>query len=159
MGTKADELARRLRAFNDEIMDFVANCSEEDWRKRCPSEDWGVGVVARHLADGHYGIREVARKIVAGEDLPNLTMADIVENANRHARQHADCTRDEVLGLLTEDGRRLADFVSAMTDAQFGATGELALVGGPVSAGKLIELVVLASGGEHLAHMKSATGR
>ena len=156
MSQKAKKLAERLRAFTDDVIGFVEGCSDENWRKVLATEEWTVGVTARHIGAGHFEAVGLARMMVKGEKLPEFTMEQLVEMANAHARQHAGCTREEVLEVLRRNGAALVDYVAGLSDAELNRTGHLALAGGELSAQQLIEAVILKSGGEHLANMKAA---
>jgi hypothetical protein len=156
MNEKARELTGRLRAFNDDLVKFVENCSETNWKKTCEKEEWPVGVTARHIGTAHFEAVELARMIVNGQKLPEFTMGQLVDMANEHARRHAGCTREEVLGLLRRNGGTLADYVAGLSDAELDRTGHLALSGGRLTAQQLVEAVILKSGGEHFASMKAA---
>ena len=49
------------------------------WKKEC-TEEWPLGIEARHLADGHYsGAADMIRMIVEGGKLPALNMEQITE--------------------------------------------------------------------------------
>jgi hypothetical protein len=156
MSHNAENLAQRLRGFTAEVIGFVEGCSEENWRKVLAAEQWTVGVTARHIGAGHFDAVGLARMMVKGEKLPEFTMEQLVAMANEHARQHAGCTREEVLGVLRRNGAALVDYVAGLSDAELDRTGHLALAGGELSAQQLIEAVILKSGGEHLANMKAA---
>jgi hypothetical protein len=156
MSQRAKKLAERLRAFIDDVINFVEGCSEENWRKVLPTEQWTVGVTARHIGAGHFEAVGLARMMVKGEKLPEFTMEQLVEMANEHARQHAGCTREEVQGVLRRNGAALADYVAGLSDAELDRTGHLALAGGELSAQQFIEAVILKSGGEHFANIKAA---
>jgi hypothetical protein len=94
--------------------------------------------------------------LVSGQALPEITMEQLVGMANEHARRNAECTKEEVLGVLRRNGKALVDYVAGLSDAELDRTGHLALAGGEVTAQQLMEMVMLQSGGEHLAHMKAA---
>jgi hypothetical protein len=158
MSQKAKALAGRLQAFSDEVVAFVEGCSEKNWKKTCEKEQWPVGVTARHIGAGHFEAIELARMIVKGEKLPEFTMEQLVAMANEHARQHAACTREEVLEILRRNGAALVGYVSGLSDAELERTGHLALAGGKLTAQQLIEAVILQSGGDHFASMKAAVG-
>jgi hypothetical protein len=64
--------------------------------------------------------------------------------------------KEEVLGVLRCNGKALVDYVAGLSDAELDRTGHPALAGGEVTAQQLMEMVILQSGGEHLAHMKAA---
>jgi len=95
--------------------------------------------------------------IVDGEKLPELTGEQITEMANEHAREHANCTKAEVLEVLRKHGEALAGFVEHLDDAELDRAGYFTMVGGEISVQRLIENVILHSGGKHFANMKTAT--
>ena len=156
MNPNATKLADRIRAFNDQVIAFVEQCTSEQWQKICAWEEWPVGVTARHIGAGHFEAIGLAEMIINGQKLPELTMDDLKQMGNQHAREHATCSREEVLTILHENGTSAADFVAGLTDAELDRNAYLALTGGDVTAGQLLDYVILDSGGEHLASMKSA---
>ena len=156
MNQNTQELADRIRAFNDEVIAFVEQCTGEQWQKVCAWEEWSVGVTARHIGAGHFEAIGLAEMIITGQKLPELTMEDFRQMGNQHAREHANCTREEVLAILRKNGAAAADFVVGKTDAELDRQAFLSVTGGDVSARQLLEYVILDSGGEHLANMKSA---
>ncbi len=158
MSQRARELAEKLEGFCSDVAAFVENCSDEDWQKTCSGEGWPVGVVARHLGVGHFGILDLAKSIVGGEPLPELTGAIIDQMNVQHAEEHAGCTKHEVLGFLRANGPEVAGYVAGLSDEDLDRAGYLALLGRDASTEKLIELVILKSGKEHLENMKAAVG-
>jgi DNA-binding phage protein len=115
-------------------------------------------VTARHIGAGHFQAVRVAKMIVEGEKLPEITMPQLNDMANEHARQNAGCTRKEVLEVLRQTGAALVAYAAGLSDAELDRTGHLALLGGQVSAQRFLEAVILDSAGEHLASMKAAVG-
>jgi hypothetical protein len=158
MSQRTKELVARFTAFNKDFIGFVDNCSDEDWLKVCSDEGWTVGLVAHHVAAGHFGAIDFVRMIVAGESIPEITMETIDQMNAQHAKEHANCTREEVLGLLRENGSAFARYLEGLSEADLVRTGYLAAIGGDISAQQLIDMVILQSGGEHLDSMKTATG-
>jgi hypothetical protein len=102
MSQRAKELSERFMRFNNEVVAFVQKCSDESWQKVCSGEKWPVGVVARHIAAVHYSAFALAKMIVDGKPLPELTREAIDHGKAQHAKKHANCTKDEVLGILRE---------------------------------------------------------
>jgi hypothetical protein len=158
MSQRATELAQRFLSFNNNMIAFVENCSEENWKKVCPGEQWPVGVVARHVAAGHYRAVGLAKMIVTGKELPELTDETIDQSNAQHADKHANCTKEEVLGLLRENGTSLAGFVTELDDADLDRAGQLAVVGGTISTQQFVENIIILSASEHFENMKAATG-
>ena len=158
MSQSTRELVERFIAFNNDFIAFVANCSDEEWRKVCSGEGWTVGVVAHHVAAGHFGTLNLVRMIVAEEAIPEITMEAIDQMNAQHAKEHAHCTREEVLALLRQNGSAFVGYLEGLSETDLVRTGYFAAIGGDVSAQQLIEMVILQSGGEHLDSMKVATG-
>ena len=158
MSQRTKELVERFTAFKNDFIAFVDNCSDEDWQKMCSGEGWTVGVVAHHVAAAHFGAIDLARMIVAGEAMPEITMEAIDQMNAQHAKEHANCTREEVLALLRKNGSAFAGYLEGLSEADLARTGYLGLIGGDVSAQQLTEMIILQSGGEHFDSMKAATG-
>jgi len=158
MSKRAIDLAARFKAFNNELIGFVENCSDENWRKVCPGEQWSVGVVARHIAASHYGALGLAKMMVAGEKLPELTEGVIDQMNSKHAEKHRHCTRDEVLKILRENGTSVADYVAGLSDTDLDRTGHIAAAGGDMTTEHLVVNIIIRNGSEHFANAKAATG-
>ena len=158
MSKRAIDLAERFKAFNNELIAFVKNCSDENWRKVCPGEQWPVGVVARHIAASHYGALGLAKMMVAGEKLPELTEGVIDQMNSKHAEKHRHCTQVEVLKILLENGRSVADYVAGLSDTDLDRSGHIAAAGGDMTTEHLIVNIFIRSGGEHFVNAKTATG-
>lgn len=156
MNKNAVDLSKRVGSFNDEVIRFAENCSDEDWKNICMPEEWPVGVTARHIGAGHYVALALAKMILKGEALPQTTADEITRRANEHAREHAGCSKPEVLGVLRESGREVVDFLSSIDDSQIGKTGYLPLMRKDISVGKLLEIIILVSAGQHFESMKKA---
>ena len=158
MSQRAKDLAARFRAFNEEWIAFVTNCPDEGWRKVSPDEQWPVGVVARHVAASHCGVLPLARMMVAGEPLPELTSESIDQMNAKHAAKHGQCTKDEVLKTLRENGAAIADFLAGISDADLDRCAHLPVAGGEVTTEQVVKVIIIQSGREHLDHVKTATG-
>jgi hypothetical protein len=158
MSNRAADLAERFKTFNDELIRFVENCPDENWRKVCPGEQWPVGVVARHIAASHYGALGLAKKMVAGENLPELTEGVLDQMNSKHAEKHRLCTRDEVLKILRETGSSAAAYVAGLRDTDLDRIGHIAAAGGDMTTEQLIENIILRNSGEHFANVKDAAG-
>ena len=158
MSDRAADLAARFRTLNDELIAFVENCPDGDWRKLCPGEQWPVGVVARHVAASHFGAIGLVKMAVAGEELPELTAGAIDRMNLKHAEKHRLCTRDDVLKILRENGASTVDSVARLRDADLDRAGHIAAAGGDMTVEQIVEQIILRSGGEHLAHVKAAAG-
>ncbi len=155
MTSRAQALAQQIEDFNREVMACVRDCQDADWVRKCEAEDWSVGVVARHVGDGHYRVVELAKMIIGGDPLPEWSMEDVIQMGNDHARKHASCTKEEVLSILETNCRSLINYVSSLTEDDLDRKGQMNLIGGEVSAQQILEMLILHSGGDHLKSMRA----
>ena len=156
MSAQATRLAQQLNDFNAQIISFVEKCTDENWRRTSAWEDWTVGVVARHIAAGHFEVIELVKMMLKGEAVPPLSEEQVVAMANQHAKEHADCTRDEVLSILRTNGEKMVTFVAELSDDDLGATGQMPIMEGEFTAAELIDAVILQSGRHHFENMQKA---
>ena len=155
MGDRSKKLADRLNSFNEEVMAFVESCTEEEWQKT-GEENWPLGVTARHIGALHYPAVFGAKKIIKGEKFPEMTMEQIIDNANRHATEHAECAKSEVLQVLREQGQKIIEFVRKLEDSDLDKIGYLPALAKNLTVEQYIEAVVLEGAHEHLQSIKTA---
>ena len=158
MSRRAENLSKRIQSFRDEVITFVEQLSEEQWKAVSQWEQWTVGVAARHLGAGHLGFFKLLDMIVQGKDLPQYTMDQINAMSNDDAREHADCTKAEALDELHRNGAEFTAFVAGLSDEELDRKASMSAFGGEASVEQILELVVFQSGGQHFDSMKAAVG-
>jgi uncharacterized damage-inducible protein DinB len=159
MSQRAKEISERIKSFSDNVVAFVENLSDDDWRKVCKSEEWPVGATAYHLGAGHFAIFDMAGMIVRGEDLPPLTMDQINAMSDKQAREHADCTKAEAIEALRKNSAEMVAFVAGLTDEELDRKGSMPAFGGEATTEQLIQFVIFESAMQHFDSMKTAVGR
>ena len=158
MSRRAKEISARIETFRDDVLAFVENLSADDWKRVCEWEEWTVGVTACHLGAGHFAISGLLGMIVKGEDLPQMTMDQVNEMSKKNAQKYTDATKAEALELLRKNGTGLAEFVSGLSEEDFGRKGSMPAFGGEVTAEQFIDYIVFQSASRHLDSMKTAVG-
>jgi hypothetical protein len=111
----AQALAERFERANAEVIAAVERWPEEAWRATPPGEEWSVGLIAHHIGNGHAVIQRTLQPAAAGQSLPPPLGPGHNE---RYAREHADCTREEVLDQLRRNGASAAGFVRGLRDEE-----------------------------------------
>jgi uncharacterized damage-inducible protein DinB len=156
MSGRAEELARRFEQVNDAMIATVESCSDEQWRKTCLGEQWSVGVTAHHVATAHGGIAGFVQALATGQPVPPLTSEMLDAGNAEHARQFADCTREETVELLRSGGQAAASTVRGLSDEQLDNGTELPLMGGRrVSAGEIVETGLIGHPASHLESIRA----
>jgi hypothetical protein len=159
MSQRAKDISERIESFRDDVVAFVENLSDDDWKRVCEWEEWSVGVTACHLGAGHFAISGLLGMIVKGEDLPQMTMEQVNEMSKKNAQKHSDATKAEALELLRKNGTRLAEFVSGLSEDDFDRKGSMPAFGGEVTAEQFIDYIIFQSAARHFDSMKTAVGR
>jgi len=154
MGTIGESLATQFEQANADLIAAVEGMGDAQWRARSQNEQWPVGVVAHHVAVSHTGIADVVKAIAAGQQLPPFTQEMVDQGNAQHAREHADCTREETLALLRENGRTAVEAVRAIPDEGFARTAPL--LGREMNAQQAAEMILIGHPRAHLASIRAA---
>jgi len=154
MTNQAQQLADRLKAFNDELIHLIQPLDPDTWRKPCESETWSIGVVARHVGAGHYRAVELAKLIIAGQPVPEFPHDAIDQMNDAHAKKHADCTKEQVVAILEKHGGALVDYVAGLSDEELTRSARVPAFGAALSARQILEEMIIKSGSEHLASIR-----
>ena len=81
------------------------------------------------------------------------------KDANRHAREHAECSKSEVLDILRSHGRQMVEFAGGLEDSELDRIGYLPALGASITVEQFLESAVLESANEHFQSMMTATGK
>jgi uncharacterized damage-inducible protein DinB len=141
MGQRSEALASQFEQANRELIGTVEACSDAQWKSKTSGETWSVGVVAHHVAQGHQGIAGLIKGAATGQASPGLTMDMIHQGNAEHAKQHANCTKEETLALLRTNGAAAASSVRGLTDEQLERSKETPA--GTMTVQQMIERILI----------------
>jgi hypothetical protein len=159
MSERANEIAGKIKSISENVIAFVENLSDGEWTKVCDWEQWTVGVTARHLGAGHLAIYDLAGMIIRGEELPQLSMDQVHEMSKKDAQEHADCTKAEALEYLRNNGPKMVEFVSNLSDEDLDRTGSMPAFGGKFTTEQFIDMIIFQNAFQHFDNMKSAISK
>ena len=91
-------------------------------------------------------------QLVLRDQTPPQT--DFREQNARHAAEHAQVTRDAVLGVLRESGPRLAAAIRAIPDDQLDLRRDTPV--GPMSVATRLEMVLIGHLRQHLGSIEAS---
>ena len=154
--TPTEQLATRFENFNQQLLAFVQGCSDEDWQKITPAEQWPVGVTARHIGVGHYPLVGWVEMVVEGQPLPDITMDEVNQINDQHAIDHTDCSKEEVVEILENNSTMALEYLDTLSDADLEREGYLGLFDETLSAGKLFTVLLIDIADAHFQSMKAA---
>ena len=156
MDERAETLAARFEQVNQELIDVIEECSEEQWRSACSGEGWSVGVTAHHVALDTALLAGMVRVMASGQSFPPLTGEGSDEANARHAQEHADCTKQETLDLLRREVPIAAGVLRGLSDEQLGRTAEVLAGAQHLSTEHVIQGFLIAHVSEHLGSIRAA---
>ena len=152
---RAAALADEFAAANDAAIALAESCSESQWRTVVPGEEWTVGVVLHHVAEGHAQGARWLRSMAAGDGVAD-TGDDIDRHNVTHAEQWSDVSVVDTVALLRDNGQRTEALLRALTDEELDRTAPFGPAGGQLFP--VAQLAAVASGHPrgHLAHAREA---
>jgi hypothetical protein len=136
---RAAALAADFAAANGEALQLARSCTDADWHRNVPGEEWTVGVVLHHIAEGHTNGLRWLRSMASGEGVSES--AEDIDDANAaHAARASSVDQVETAALLANNGALLEQALRALTDeeldrgAPFGPAGGRMLPTGDLAA-------------------------
>jgi hypothetical protein len=152
---RGDVLAGAFTAINEEAIAFALSCSPEEWSTMVPGEEWTVGVVLHHIADGHTSGMAWLQSMARGEAV-NDSAGDVDSHNLDHARTHAEASIEDTVALLRENGSRVEAFLRTLTEEELAQTAPFGPADGrEFAAGSFAEVLAGHARG-HLAHAREA---
>ncbi len=152
MGSRSDALATRFEQTNQEFIQAVEPITAEEWNNICPDENWSVGVTAHHVAYALPTTVELTQAMAAGQT-PDLNWDMLNEVNAKHARDYANCTKEETLTELQTNGDHTANAIRSLDDDALDVQHSIPMFGpDPITVEQFIEYVVI---GNHHAHLPS----
>ena len=157
MGQRSQALAEQFEQANRQMIAAIEHCSEAQWKTKTSGEQWSVGVVAHHVAQGHEAVAGLVRMTANGQPLPPMTMDTIHQMNAEHAKQYANATKDETLALLRKNAAAAASTVRGLSDEQLDRSAPL-LGGPPMTAQQMVERVLIGHVKEHHGSIQATVG-
>ncbi len=152
---RATVLAEDFSAANHEVVVFARSCSDAEWALMVPGEEWPIGVVMHHIAEGHeHGLVWLSR--LARGDAVTDSAAGIDQDNAAHAARAATAGRDETIALLEANAAPLESALRALSDEELDRTAPFGPAGGRELPTAALAAVAARHAREHLAHARAA---
>jgi hypothetical protein len=149
------ELADDFAAANAEIIAFARGCTAAQWQATVEGEDWPVGVVIHHIAEGHAQGLVWLTAMVRGDGVTD-TSDDIDRRNLDHAGHQQDCTIEETVALLEDNGALLEAALRGLSADDLDQVAPFGPAGGrPFPAGDFAAVCAGHARG-HFAHATAA---
>jgi len=157
MGAKSEALARQLEGKVQEAMATLDKLSDADWKRVTEAEKWSVGVTAHHLAGVLEPISKMVKAVVAGQSL-EFTNDMIDERNARHAKDYANCTKEETIARLKKGSAVAAEVIRGLSDDQLAKSGIVVAGAPPMTVEQLITGGLLGHIDGHFGSIRKTVG-
>jgi hypothetical protein len=157
--SRASDLADQYSGAVSALLKVVEACTPAQWQMVCINEQRTVGVLVHHLAVTSKLILGAIGEVAAGRPAPQFTQEQVDHQNARHAQENAHVEQAETLALLRENSGDVVGFLRDVSDADLERTGTLPIIPLPsVSAGQLVEFLLIGHTLGHLASIQTALG-
>jgi len=159
---RAELLAGRIEEGADNLAAFVEKLSEDEWRTPITvgNDTRTIGVIVHHVASMYPIEIDAARSIAGGQAVTEVTWEVVAQFNAKHAREHADVSKEEALELLHRNSRTASDSVRTFTDEQLDRAAAFSLsYGAPVTSQFVIEDHAMRHSWHHLWRIRKTLGR
>ena len=158
---RGESLAARIEEGAARLGAFVEGLSDAEWHTPVSATDQrSVGVVVHHVASMYPIEIDLARAVVSGRSVSDVTWELVAQLNAKHAQDHAQVSKSAALELLRQNSREAAAAVRAFTDQELDNATPFSLsFGAPVTAQFVIEDHAMRHSWHHLAAIRKALGR
>ena len=155
---RAAALAADFAAANEEARQFAGSCTDADWHRNVPGEDWTVGVVLHHIAEGHANGLRWLRSMASGEGVSES--AEDIDKANAaHATRAGSVGQVETTLPLANNGVLLEQALRALTDEELDRSAPFGPADGRMLPTGDLAAVAARHTRSHLSSARSAIAR
>jgi hypothetical protein len=159
MGSRSEVLAARLEQGVRELTALARTLDDAQWKTKIPHDGRTVGVVVHHVGTMYPIEIELAQKLAAGQAVEGVTWDAVHELNANHARENAQCTKEEAIALVEKNSAAAATAVRALSDAQLDTAAGLSLNSdGPRTCQFMLEDHAVGHAWHHLLKIRRALG-
>jgi hypothetical protein len=152
---RAAALADGFDAASQEAIEFARGLSDAQWGVVVPGEDWTVGVVLHHIAEGMLNGSGWLASMCQGK--PVTSTVETIDEANvDHAARAADIGPDETVALLINNSALVAEQLRGLSDEQLDTVAPFGPAGGRELPAQAMAEASIGHVRGHLAHAKAA---
>jgi len=159
LSDRAIDLANQLESAAAEVADVAASLSDAQWTAICPADGRQNNVMIDHISTTFAQVTPLAEMIIAGQNLPELTMDMIHAGNSAHASEHAGATRADVLASLKANASAAAATIRTWSDTDLAQSRPFTLTpSGSITVAELAQ-GILVDHAKHLADLTAGLSR
>jgi hypothetical protein len=153
---RAGQLADRLEAGAQALIEFARPLSVEEWRTPVPGDGRRVGVIVHHVASVYPLEIQLAQMIAAGTPIAGVTWAAVHEMNAAHAVENDLVTKDAALALLAAHSAAAAAAIRALSERELdNAAANSLYAGAELTCQFMLEDHAVRHSVHHLARLRA----
>jgi DinB superfamily len=152
---RSERLADDFAAANAEAVAFARSCPAAAWQAPVPGEEWTVGVVLHHIAEGHAGGLAWLEALAAGEAVTD-SPADLDRRNMEHAGREGGYPAEETVALLVQNGERTEAALRRLSEEELDRTAPFGPAGGQALPTEAMAGALVGHIRGHLDHARAA---
>jgi hypothetical protein len=156
MGSRSNELARKVEQAIDGLLAAVEASTPTQWSARCSDGEWTQAFAAYHAAMNIEPIAQTMKVLAEGGAFPSISMGDIDEENARNAREHAGRTRAETVALIRQAGPDAVAIVRGLSDGQLDVKVQPPAPIPETAVAGMIEMALVGHTAYHLGTIRAA---
>lgn len=159
MTTRAEFLAQRVESAHQQLMVFIENCSQDEWRTFIPVEGRSVGTLIHHVVSVLPIEIDLAKTLASGETISDVTIEAVNQMNAQHAQEHPNPTKEETLGLLKANSAQAVAAIREFSEEGLDQAAPNSLHwGAPLTTQYWIEEHPISHGYHHLTSIREVIG-
>ena len=159
MGTRAEELARRVEQGATELIAAVEGLSHAEWTTICPDEERSVGVLVHHVGAAYPDEADIITALASEGGMPGLTWEAVDQGNREETSRHTEVDKATVIALVRENVATAAAVVRGLSDEQLDRVAPTDLHwGAPLTVQFFVEHHPIAHPYMHLESIRAALG-
>jgi len=155
---KAESLASQLEAKVRDAEATLARLSDADWKKVTTAEKWSVAVTAHHYARSLEAVSGLISGVASGQPMEPFSMAGLDAMNAQHARDFANCTKQETVELLRRGAAVATRTLRGLSDEQLARKGHVIIEAPPMSSEELAIAALIRHADEHFGSIRQTVG-
>jgi len=154
LSDRAIDLANQLESAAAEVADVAASLSEAQWTAICPADGRQNNVMIDHISTTFAQVTPLAEMIIAGQDLPEITMDMVHAGNSAHASEQTGAARADVLASLKANASAAAATIRTWSDTDLDMSRPFALSpSGSISVAGMVQGILIDHAKHHLADL------
>jgi hypothetical protein len=162
MNPRVNDLSNQFLAASNAVLEFIRQCSDEEWSTFCGEENETLAAVANHIAAAYALETALISAALSGSSPPEIytTEGALDEFHAETSRHFAGLSQAETIEHLQENGENTYRYLCQLIDSELDCLVDTEMIrrwfGAPIPIDAVIQHLVIAHPLDHLRSMQDS---